>query len=335
MGANGGDGLELRTTMGQLTGDIQKDMKMLMNFVFNQTEEMRYLLDNLDVTNFNDLGLARYENGRMQIYTKKLDLRTEKLTAEFQDADEQTKTTLEASIGGLRTEVEEEVEGLGQWISTVEQTANGLKSTVSSQGTSISDLGTRVSTVEQTASRIQTTVTSQDNTLNTHTNNISALQGTTVNLQSQITQQANSISLVVSNGSINAASIVTAINSAGSSVKISADHVNISGLVTVSDLKGNGTVEINAGNIMAGGTISGVALESRGSASWEEVLIANGMVEFYSGHIRDYDLGVLGIYGSTETRIYVRNGNYFRFANGYLAYCNGNTDAIISQAIFQ
>lgn len=332
--------MELRTTMGQLTGDIQKDMKMLMNFVFNQTEEMRYLMDNLDVMNFNDLGLARYENGRMQIYTKELDLRTEKLTAEFQAADEQTKTTLEVSIGGLRTEVEEEIEGLGQWVSSVEQTANGLKTTVSNQGTSISDLGSRVSTVEQTASKIQTTVTSQGNTLNTHTNNISALQGTTVSLQSQITQTSNKISAVVSavddsSGNVTAASIVAAINAAGSSVKISADHVNITGFVTVSDLKGNGTVQINAGNIMAGGAISGVALESRGDTSWEEVMIANGMVEFYSGHIRDYDLGVLGIYGSTETRIYVRNGNYFRFANGYLAYCNGSTDQIISQAIFQ
>jgi len=317
--------LELRTTMGQLTGDIQKDMKMLMNFVFNQTEEMRYLMDNLDVTNFNDLGLARYENGRMQIYTKELNLRTEKLTAEFKAADEQTKTTLEASIGGLRTEVEEEIEGLGQWVSSV----------------------------EQTASKIQTTVTSQGNTLNTHTNNISALQGTTVSLQSQITQTSNKISAVVSavddsSGNVTAASIVAAINAAGSSVKISADHVNISGFVTISDLSGNGTVQINAGNIMAGGTISGVALESQ--AGTQSVTIANGNITFPNGSItnaRGYGFTIesttdmyIGsdsdVYVTTggAFRIYMRNGKYFEFYGGALTY-NESWGQMISQAIFQ
>ena len=193
-----------------MSGDPQKDLKTLHSFVFQMNEEMRYLLHNLDVTNFNDLGLARYENGRLQIYSEKLEIKAQELTAEFEASDEQLKTTLEASVSGLRTEVEEEIEGLGTWVSEVEQTAN-------------------------------------------------------------------SISLVVSNGSINAAAIVTAINNAGSSVKISADHVNITGLVTVSDLAGEGTVEINAGNIKAGGTIEGVYFRTSGNSK-EPITIGNNLM---------------------------------------------------------
>jgi len=61
-------------------------------------------------------------------------------------------------------------------------------------------------------------------------------------LQSSIDVQKNRISLVVSgtgsNASIKAASIVTSINNAGSSVAISANHVTISGTTTINDILG-------------------------------------------------------------------------------------------------
>lgn len=85
-------------------------------------------------------------------------------------------------------------------------------------------------------------------------------------LQSEIKQTSDKVSVIVSavddsSGNVTAASIVAAINSAGSTVKINADHIVLSGVVTVSDLNTNGAVEINAGNIKAGGTIEGVALK--------------------------------------------------------------------------
>jgi len=221
--------MELRTRLGPMSGDVQQDLKTLQSFVFQQSEELRYLMHNLDVTNFNDLGLARYENGRLQIYTEQLNIKAEKLTAEFQAADEKTKTTLEASVKGLRTEVEEEIEGLGVWVSEVEQTAQGIETTVKS-----------------------------------HTTKINTINNTTIpNLSSRITQNANSISLVVSDGSLKAASIVTAINNMGSSeVKISADRVNISGVLTIDGLN-NGTTTIDGGWI-SGNAIEGVELRTTG-----------------------------------------------------------------------
>lgn len=50
-------------------------------------------------------------------------------------------------------------------------------------------------------------------------------------------------------GKVTAASIVTAVNGSSSSVKINADHVDISGFVTFSDLEDDGASTINGNNI--------------------------------------------------------------------------------------
>lgn len=273
--------MELRTRLGPMSGDVQQDLKTLQSFVFQQSEDLRYLLRNLDVTNFNDLGLARYENGRLQIYTEQLNIKAEKLTAEFQAADEKTKTTLEASVTGLRTEVEEEIEGLGVWVSEVEQTAQGIETTVKS-----------------------------------HTTKINTINNTTIpNLSSRITQNANSISLVVSDGSLKAASIVTAINAMGSSeVKISADRVNISGVLTIDGLN-NGTTTINGGWI-SGGTIEGVTIRSTGRVAGvdQSVEISKGTVLFANGSISSALDGELAINAY---------GNLYFSAEGYLIVYSG------------
>jgi archaellum component FlaC len=321
--------MELRTRLGNMTGDTEKDLKTLSSFVFQQSEELRYLLHNLDVTNFNDLGLMRYENGRLQIYTEKLDIKAKELIAEFEDANEQLKTTIEADINGIRTEVEKDLGDLGKQISTVEQTANGLKSTVSSHTTSINTINnttipglrTQISTVEQTASKIQTTVSG-------HTTSINNITNTTVPaLQSQITQQANKISLVVSANGIDAASIVTAINGARPEVKISADHVNISGFVTFSDLNTEGRTTINAGNIttgtisadrVRGGMLEGVAIRSEGD--WN-VEIYKGVIYFGDyGTVAEQDYAILTFQTGNTFRFYLPNGRYWELDGSGMNY---------------
>lgn len=113
--------MELTTTMGKLTGDAQKDMKMLMNFVFNQTEEMRYLMHNLDVTNFNDLGLARYENGRMQIYTEKLNVATKELTLAVEAVDKRVSTLITVDLEGIKATVKNQNQNLNAALGGVGQ----------------------------------------------------------------------------------------------------------------------------------------------------------------------------------------------------------------------
>lgn len=298
--------MDLKTTMGGMTGDASQDIKTLSNYVFQLTEELRYLLNNLDVTNFNDLGLMRYENGRLQIYAEQIEIKAEELTAKFSDTLDEKMTEINASVDGVKVTVEaqgEELGELGKKVTELNVTVDGVKSTVTQQGTTI---GTMQSTVTQTSKQVSAIV-----------------QG------------------VGSNGTVTAASIVAAINRAGSSVKIAADHISLTGVVTVQDLKGEGTVEINAGNIAAGGTISGVILESPGYYQWENVSIHDGMVDFYSGYIRDGDTGFLTIYANSVVNIQtgsaiqfrMPNGRYFEFYNGALTY-NESNGSIISQAYF-
>lgn len=273
--------MELQTIMGRLDGDPKKDIRTLTNYVFQLTEELRYLLNNLDVTNFNDLGLARYENGRMQLYAEQVSIAAQALEMKLTEADRELETRIEATVNGLRTTVE--AQG---------GTITDLQGTVTS-------VTKRVSTVEQTASQIQSTVTEHGNAIGT--------------MQSSITQNANKISAIVANvgssGSVTAASIVAAINEAGSNIKISADHINISGFVTFEDLSGVGKTQINGSNITSG-TITGVEIRTTGNSNYGEVVIANNMICIGTGHIYN------DTYGSTSFkdsvfRFHVGNGGRY------------------------
>lgn len=289
--------MDLQITAAKLTGDAERDVKILSNQVFQLEEQLRYQLRNLDVTNFNDLGLARYENGRLQIYTEQMEIQTDRLRAEFGKETDEIYAELEATAEGL----EAKITSLNGSYTTLSATVNGIQTTVSGHTTSINSHGSSISS-----------------------------------LQSQITQTNSKISAVVSavddsNGNVTAASIVAAINDAGSSVKISADHITLTGVVTVDDLSGNGTVEINAGNIAAGGTISGVALESTGSYYWRKVTIAEGQVELYSGGLYDSSYGEIELLASQTlhlmsdsgtVRIYPGNTSYWEFTTSGIYWCN-------------
>lgn len=75
-------------------------------------------------------------------------------------------------------------------------------------------------------------------------------------VSSTVTQNANSISSIVQNvgdnGSVTAASIVQAVNSAGSSVVIDADHIELDGNVVLKSNLVDGTTQISGSNIVTG-----------------------------------------------------------------------------------
>lgn len=282
--------MDLQITAAKLTGDVERDVKSLSNHVFQLEEQLRYQLRNLDVTNFNDLGLARYENGRLQIYTEQINVQAEKLRVELGKETDDLHAEIEATAEELSTKIS----GVDERYSSLKQTVDGIQSTVSGNET---ELG---------------------------------------NLKSQITQTNSKISAVVSevddsSGNVTAASIVAAINSAGSAVKISADNITLTGVVTVADLAGNGTVEINAGNIAAGGTISGVALESTSGYYWKRVTIANGQIELYSGGLYDDSYGEILLYSSDTLHLQSQSGNvriypgttaYWEFRSSGIFWCD-------------
>lgn len=305
--------MDLQVTAAKLTGDPERDVKALSNHVFQLEEQLRYQLRNLDVTNFNDLGLARYENGRLQIYTKAVEVQTEKLRVEF------GKETGEiyAQISLTAEELLAEIKDVDGNYTTLTQTVNGLS-------TRVGNVEGNYSSLTQTVEQIQTTISGSGG------------------LQSQITQTSKKISAVVSavddtSGNVTAASIVAAINGAESSVKISADHITLSGVVTVEDLAGDGAVQINAGNIMAGGTITGCAIKTKvgsvTSMTMDEDSIrfgSFGRVQMgiidgdYSLYVQSY--GRVDLIADNGTRIYIdgSTGRYWQFEAWGLCLYNNN-----------
>lgn len=311
--------MDLKITGAKLGGDAEKDVKILANHVFQLEEQLRYQLRNLDVTNFNDLGLARYENGRLQVYAKEVSLQTDKLRVEFgKETDE-----IYALISATAEELEAKIEENGDYTS--------LKATVDG---------------------IQTTVSSHTKTINSHTSSINSHANSISSLQSQITQTSDKISAVVSavddsSGNVTAASIVAAINatSGSSMVKIEADHIKMTGtttFVSASDLSTAGKTVIDAGNIstgsisanrISGGTLSGVRVESTGYvAPWNDPLsqvyqtisLEDGVLDITGTRL--YDGGPWSGFeiktNRAVFRIVLYDGTYFEFApNGI--YKNG------------
>lgn len=305
--------MDLKITGAKLSGDAEKDVKILANHVFQLEEQLRYQLRNLDVTNFNDLGLARYENGRMQLYAKQVEIQTEKLRVEFGEETDD----IYAEISATAEELLAEIESVDGSYSKLSQTVSGIETTVKSH---------------------TGTINGHTNSITRHENRLNGQDTKFTTIESSIKQTSDKIEAVVSavddsNGNVTAASIVAAINKAGSTVKISADHVDISGFVTFSDLSTPGATTISGANIetgtinagtISGGTLSGVRIESVGSvASWDDPLSQNYQTVVLEDGVLDitgtrmYDAGWNGFAIDTNRSILsirLRDGTDFQFS---------------------
>lgn len=97
---------ELRASIGKLTGDPQQDVKVMYNYVMQLTEELRYAMNNIGIGNLNDKELARYENGRLQIYAKTVDVKTQELRVEIEASEKELRTQIKANSDGISQIVE-------------------------------------------------------------------------------------------------------------------------------------------------------------------------------------------------------------------------------------
>ena len=114
---------------------------------------------------------------------------------------------LEVTARQIRSEVSTASSNI---YSVIQQTATNIRSEVANVQNGLS------SVIEQTASQIRTEV-----------------NNTVSNIRSSIQQQADKIALVVDGGNhIKAAEIVASINNGSSTIKLSADHIDIDGVVT-------------------------------------------------------------------------------------------------------
>ena len=126
--------------------------------------------------------------------------------------DQEFNSRLEVTARQIRTEVNT---AGSQIYSVIEQTSTNIRSQVANEVAGLQ------SSIEQTAGQIRTEVSN-----------------TVSNIRSSITQNADKIALVVSGNNIKAAEIVAAINASGSTIKLSADHIELNGDTIAQKLDG-------------------------------------------------------------------------------------------------
>ena len=143
------------------------------------------------------------------VFNSNLEVTARQIRGEVSTAEGRLNSVIEQTSTYIRSQVNDAVNGLS---SSIEQTASSIRTEVTAAKSAI------YSTIEQTASQIRTEVAN-----------------TASNIHSSITQQANRISLLVegtgSNAHIKPAEIVASINNGASTIKLSADHIDIDGLV--------------------------------------------------------------------------------------------------------
>lgn len=173
--------------------------------------------------------------------------------------------------------------------SEIDITANGIKSSVSSLATTVSENDTKAQGYADTA----------ESNANSHTDDALKSYSTTVEMNSAISQSADSISSKVSKTYVGKSSIISEINQSAESIKISADKVAIetsdftfgkapstvtmktnSGSTGVS-FEGSGTVDFNtkgrykAVNVNANSGENGSLLNMYNSGSNNSLIIQN------------------------------------------------------------
>ena len=170
-------------------------------------------------------------------------------------------SNLEVTARQIRSEVST---AEGKLNSAIEQTSTYIRSQVTDRINGLQ------SVIEQTASQIRTEVS----------NSVS-------NLQSSITQQADRISLVVEgtgdNAHIKPAQIVAAINRAGSTVKISANHIELDGetiaqgiysqAISCSTITSNGQFQAN------GNAFFDMGIYAEGDVDCNRVIVPDGRLK--------------------------------------------------------
>ena len=227
--------MDLKLNMPGLSGDVEKDLKNLNSYVFQLTEELRYLLNNLDVTNFNDLGLMRYENGRLQIYTDKLQAAVNEI--EFNIGNEKN---------GLSAQIKAEADALKLSFQNAEQNLQALY-TASADGLS--------GQITKKIGEVDEKVVTWSNSIDGFLGKIETAEGKIASWEVTENKISTLITAIGEDGSVLKTGIIQEIRDDESLIKLIANEVQIEGVLTVEameDALTDGKTKISGDNILTG-----------------------------------------------------------------------------------
>lgn len=279
--------------------DLNKTTKDLHGYVVGLSDQLQYLLANLDEDNIPELdsikkrltdaegnitnikiaadGIsASVQNNKGQI--AKLEIRADKIASSVTDMEKGLRSQIEQTAEHIRTEVSDIQNGLS---SQIVQTANEIR-------TQVNDNKGDISTIRQTANSLQTQISGAKG-------DISSIRQTANSLQSQISSANGAISTVQQT----ADSLVYSVSDLSgkySRLEQTVDGFDFTGLVTFNDLDDYPTNR---------------DLE-RGRTTIDGGCISTGEI----------DCEFIRLYG--EMTVYEDSGG--RYEGGYIGYCSGYSD---------
>ena len=225
-----------------------------------------------------------------QQFNSKLEVTARQIRSEVNTANSQVYSVIQQTATNIRAQVANEVQGLQ---STIEQTASSITLSVSASKSEL------YSVIEQTATQIK-----------------SEIANTQSDYRSRIQQEANKISLVVegtgNNAHIKRAAIIASINNGTSNVSISADSIDMDGLISKLESKSLGVGSLH---------VEGEAEFLRGAyfeagITCEETIWASGGLKVGSyGASWKSKTVVTGVTrGNSRNFVYAVNGNISNLA---------------------
>ncbi|RKJ79171.1 hypothetical protein D7X33_08490 [Butyricicoccus sp. 1XD8-22] len=233
--------------------DLPGTTKKLYNFCREMQEMLLFVLANLDADNIEGYEeiFNRLTNSEGAVSV--LEQTAESITAQVRQGEEKL-AELQVTADGISSRVQDTEKG----VSELRQTAEGLAARVGDNAGNISalqqtaqGLTSRVQDTEGSISTLQQTATGLENRVSNAEGSISSLKQTAQGLESRVSDAEGSISQVkqTANG---LQSTVSDLNGKYTSLSQTVDSIGIEGLVTFAALSGDGTSEINGGNITTG-----------------------------------------------------------------------------------
>ena len=306
--------MDLRLDVPGLSGNVEKDVKNLSNYVFRLSEDLRYLLYNLDVTNFNDLGLARYENGRLQIYTEKLQLAVKEIEAELIDGENGLKAQIAADAEALRLSFENAEKDLA---AAYKLSAEGLSAKITQElGTAKDGIDEKVAQWQLTVDgfsaafttklgEVRQTMTQWQQDAERFKAYVETAEGKIASWEVTENKISSLVQAIGSDGSTLRSTIIQEIRDDESLIQLIADKVEIEGVLTVSAMKDalvDGETVINGDNIQTG-TINGASFIACGEMDGDD--------EYYAFMVEDGYANTVGWIGyGYQSGKYEDDGNY-------------------------
>ena len=207
--------------------DLESRVDGMESYLYQLLEQLRYSFGNLDRTNFNDAGFAEITG-----------IINQPIIAEIKGIDGQI-TQITATSAALTTRVEDaegNITALYQFADEITQKVEDAEGNITTLTATAQGLSARVTNAEGSISTLTQTAESL-------TIKVSSVEGSV----SKVSQTVNSISLGVTNESES-----STIKLYRNGIEVSSQIIQFTGLVSFSDLEGNGTTVINGNNITTG-----------------------------------------------------------------------------------